>query len=185
MTLIDLNRGIAEATAAGIAKPLDPIGSDPAEVRAAFGRFPSGIAALCAEIDGVKTGLVATSFSVGVSYDPPLVLFSVQNSSSTWPVLRETGRLGVSILGSEHAGICMQLASRKGDRFANIETSSADGGAVFIHGSPLWMDCEIVSETPAGDHKIVLLEVKGLRVEDQAEPLIYHSAAFRNLAAAS
>ncbi|WP_213815470.1 flavin reductase family protein [Glaciihabitans sp. dw_435] len=185
MTLIDINTGLASAAAAGITRPLDPIASDPAEIRAAFGRFPSGIAALCADIDGVPTGLVATSFSVGVSYDPPLVLFSVQNSSTTWPVLREAGRIGVSILGSEHAAIAMQLASRKGDRFAGIETMGSDDGAIFIHGSPLWMECEIVSETPAGDHKIVLLEVKALRVEDQTEPLIYHSAAFRNLAAAS
>jgi flavin reductase (DIM6/NTAB) family NADH-FMN oxidoreductase RutF len=163
---------------------LDAVSSDPAEVRSAFGRFPSGIAALCAEIDGVPVGLVATSFSVGVSYDPPLVLFSVQNSSTTWPVLRTATRVGVSILGSEHAAICSQLASRKGDRFAGIELTTSDDGALFIHDSALWLDCEIVSETPAGDHKIVLLEVKSLRVADGTEPLIYHSAAFRNLAAA-
>lgn len=160
---------------------LEAISSDPSDIRGAFGKFPSGVAALCAEIDGQPTGLVASSFSVGVSYEPPLVLFSVQNSSTTWPVLRQGGRIGVSILGSAHARECYQLASRKGDRFAGLDTRVTDLGALFIEGSSLWLDCEIYSETPAGDHTIVLLEVKSLKVSDDHDPLIYHSAAFRSL----
>ena len=54
-------------------------------------------------------------------------------------------------------------------------------GWLFIEGSSLWLDCEIYSETPAGDHTIVLLEVKSLKVSDDRDPLIYHSAAFRSL----
>jgi flavin reductase (DIM6/NTAB) family NADH-FMN oxidoreductase RutF len=161
---------------------LDMVTEDPAVLRKAFGLFPSGVAALSAVIDGEPTGLVASSFSVGVSFDPPLVLFSVQNQSSTWPKLRVAPRIGVSILGSDHADTCMQLASRKGDRFAGLETSTTSAGALFIGGSSLWLDCEIVSETPAGDHKIVLLEVKSLKVEAAMEPLVYHNAKFRALA---
>jgi flavin reductase (DIM6/NTAB) family NADH-FMN oxidoreductase RutF len=163
---------------------LDMVSEDPAALRKAFGLFPSGVAALSAIIDGEPTGLVASSFSVGVSFDPPLVLFSVQNQSSTWPRLRTAPRIGVSILGSDHRETCMQLASRNGDRFKGLETSITTAGALFIGGSSLWMDCEIVSETPAGDHKIVLLEVKSLKVESTMEPLIYHNAQFRALAGA-
>jgi flavin reductase (DIM6/NTAB) family NADH-FMN oxidoreductase RutF len=155
---------------------------DPAVLRAAFGRFPSGIAALSASIDGVATGIVASSFSVGVSFDPPIVLFSVQNSSTTWPLLRAAPRIGVSILGKDHADVCAQLASRKGDRFAGLDTITTDDGALFIGGSSLLLDCEILSETPAGDHHIVLLEVKSLKVEADMDPLVYHGAAFRQLA---
>jgi flavin reductase (DIM6/NTAB) family NADH-FMN oxidoreductase RutF len=160
---------------------LEPISDNPHDIRAAFGAFPSGIAALCAEIDGIPIGLVASSFSVGVSYDPPLVLFSVQNSSTTWPMLRQGGRIGVSILGSDHGRACYQLASRKGDRFAGIDIRTTDSGTVFIEGSSLWLDCAIYSETPAGDHTIVLLEVKSLKVSGDHDPLIYHSAGFRSL----
>jgi len=180
----------AEPTSPGQAASPDPHGlevvsSDPTDIRAAFGKFPSGIAALCAVVNGAPTAIIASSFSVGVSYDPPLVLFSVQNSSSTWPKLRTAGRIGVSILGHDHASVAYQLASRKGDRFAGLGTRVSDLGALFIEESVLWLDCEIVSETPAGDHKIVLLEVKTLKVEHNVEPLVYQSAAFRRLATAS
>jgi flavin reductase (DIM6/NTAB) family NADH-FMN oxidoreductase RutF len=161
---------------------LELVSEDPAALRKAFGHFPSGVAALSAIIEGEPTGIVASSFSVGVSFNPPLVLFSVQNQSSTWPKLRAAPRIGVSILGSEHGDTCLQLASRKADRFAGLDLTTTDDGALFIGGSSLWLDCEIVSETPAGDHHIVLLEVKSLKIESDMEPLIYHAARFRALA---
>ena len=53
---------------------------DPGRLREAFGAFPSGVVAVAADVDGVATGLAASSFT-SVSLDPPLVSFSVANSS--------------------------------------------------------------------------------------------------------
>ena len=42
---------------------------------------------------------------------------------------------------------------------------------------------EVVSETPAGDHAVVVLEVKSTTINHESKPLIYHGASFRQLAA--
>lgn len=164
---------------------LDGVTQDLGELRAAFGRFPSGIAALCAEVDGQRHAMVVTSFSVGVSFDPPIVMFSVQNSSSTWPLLRASDRIGVSVLGHDHARFVRQLASRRGDRLAGIDSVTTSQGALLIKDSAILMECDVLSENPAGDHHVVLLEVKSLRVESGIEPLVYHGAQFWRLAEAS
>lgn len=156
-----------------------------ASVKSAFGAFPSGVAALCAEIDGVKVGMVASSFSVGVSFDPPMVMFSVQNSSTTWPTLKTADRIGISILASEHDSACYQLSSRKGDRFAGLDVHQLETGAIFVHDATVWLECVIRSEIPAGDHHVVVLEVTSLRVIEEQEPLVYHGTRFRTLRAAS
>lgn len=154
----------------------------PTALRRAFGRFPSGIAALCAEIDGAPQGIVASSFTVGVSMEPPLVMFAVQNASRTWPVLRSAQRIGVSVLGTGHDGVCRQIASRDGDRFAGLELHETEG-ALFLDEAALWLDCSIENEMPAGDHAVVLLRVHGYSThEDAHEPLVFHGSAFRNLA---
>ena len=155
--------------------------SDQKAIETAFAGFPSGVAALTAHIDGVPTGIVATSFTVGVSFDPPLVLFSVRNDSTTWPVLRRASRIGVSILGSEHQAACMQLASRSRDRFAGLATETTPDGAIFLHNSVMWLDCEISAEIPAGDHSVIVLAVQSIKHAADIEPLIYHDRAFRKL----
>ncbi|MBB2975487.1 flavin reductase (DIM6/NTAB) family NADH-FMN oxidoreductase RutF [Microbacterium endophyticum] len=163
-------------------RSLTPVSDEPAHVRGAFGRFPSGVAALCATINGQKVGMVATSFSVGVSYSPAMVMFSVQNSSATWPVLATADRIGVSVLGGTHADACMQLASRRGDRFAGLDVTATDAGALFIGGSTMWLECEVVSTTPAGDHQIVVMQVHAMSVDHETHPLVYQQQRFHHLA---
>ena len=154
---------------------------DAADVKEAFARFPTGVVAIAAVDGRQKAVLVASSFTVGVSLEPPLVTFAVQNTSTTWPRLRRAPRLGVSVLAHDQAAACLQLARRTGDRFGGIDTKLTDQGAVFIEGAAVQLDCEIRSEIPAGDHEIVVLEVKGLSVGPSA-PLVYHESSFRPLA---
>ena len=71
---------------------------NPSTLREAFGHFPSGVIAIAAEIDGTRVGLAASTF-VPVSLEPPLVSFCVQNTSETWPKLKDLPYLGISVLG--------------------------------------------------------------------------------------
>jgi flavin reductase (DIM6/NTAB) family NADH-FMN oxidoreductase RutF len=173
--------GPAESDPEELRRELEAVADDPALVRAAFGRFPSGVAALCAVVDGEQVGMVATSFSVGVSFSPPLVMFSVQNSSTTWPKLRGAREIGISVLGAGHAEVCLQLASRSGDRFRGVDILRAAGGAILIEDSTMWIQATILSETPAGDHHIVVLEVTHLSVDHDIEPLVYQAQKFHGL----
>src|SRR5206468_8762168 len=130
----------------------------PTSLREAFGHFPSGIIAIAAEVNGAREGLAASTF-VPVSLEPPLVSFCVQNTSTTWPKLKDVRALGISVLGESHDGAARRLAAKTGDRFADLETVSYGSGAVFIEGTSLWMDTAIEQLTPAGDHTIVVLRV--------------------------
>ncbi|WP_179756636.1 flavin reductase family protein [Kineococcus aurantiacus] len=150
-------------------------------LRTTFALFPTGVAALSAVVDGEPVVLVASSFQVGISLDPPLVLFAVQHTSTSWPKLKTAGRIGVSVLGEAHDLAARQLASKAADRFAGIETTTTASGAHFIHGAPVWIETSIHSEFPAGDHDVVLLEVHASGTAPDTEPLVWHSSGFRTL----
>lgn len=157
---------------------------DSLHLRDAFARFPSGVAAISALYEGKPQVIVASSFTVGVSLEPPLAGFFVQKTSSTWGLLSGVPRLGVSILGTEHAAICRQLASHDKDgRFKNVETRFTDAGAVQILGVPVWFDCSIYAVHSAGDHFAVQLLIEDLSIDAKADPLIYHRSRFTQLAA--
>lgn len=151
------------------------------DLRTAFAKFPTGVAAICAVVDGIPRGLVASSFTVGVSMDPPLVSFAVQNTSTTWPLLRRAQRIGVSILSAEQQLICRGLASRNPDKFDDISYEKTAGGAISIPESSLWLECSIFAEHPAGDHEVVIFKVESAEIQSQQSPIVFHESAFKEL----
>ncbi|MFC5992986.1 flavin reductase family protein [Pseudonocardia hispaniensis] len=153
---------------------------DPLTIRRAYSCFPSGVTAVCGLLDTRPIGLAASSFT-GVSLDPPLASVCVQNTSSTWPMLRELPRLGVSVLGQDQEKVCRALAAEPEDRFTDTPWEAGSTGAVFIRDATAWLDCSIHDEVPAGDHGIVLLRIHAVIAEPEAAPLIFHGSRFRKL----
>lgn len=153
----------------------------PLSLRSAFGQFPSGIAALAAYTDQGPAGLAASSFTVGVSLEPPLVSVAIQNTSETWPLLRQADSIGISILAKGQDPIARQLAAKGVDRFEGLETQVNDD-AIFISDAALWLETSVYAEYPAGDHIIALLQVENLAdFTDLVDPLVFHKSQFRNL----
>ncbi|WP_416429737.1 flavin reductase family protein [Paenarthrobacter nicotinovorans] len=151
------------------------------DLRSAFSLFPSGVVAVAANVDGELVVIIASSFQVGISLSPPLVMCAIQGSSARWPRLRGRDRLGVSVLAESQGPTAMQLAARPGDGTPNVKTTITPLGAAFIHGAPLWLDCSIHNVVAAGDHNIVIFEVHSVGCAPEVEPLIWHRSGFRSL----
>jgi flavin reductase (DIM6/NTAB) family NADH-FMN oxidoreductase RutF len=161
---------------------MSPTDFSPSTLREAFGHFPSGVIAIAAEANGTRVGLAASTF-VPVSLDPPLVSFCVQNTSETWPKLKDLPSLGISVLGESHDQAARALAAKTGDRFANLETVSRESGAVFVQGTSVWLESAIEQLIPAGDHTIVILRVSDITVHSDVPPIVFHRSTFRRLGA--
>ncbi|GAA4482620.1 flavin reductase family protein [Rhodococcus olei] len=160
------------------ALPLEPVRPD--GLRGLYASVPSGVAAVCALVDGRPDGMAASSL-VPVSLDPPLVSFCVQNDSRTWPRVRAADRIGVSVLAGDQRDACTALAAREGDRFADLDWQAHDGGGVFVTGASAHLECVLEAELAGGDHRIVLLRVlAGAR--GAASPIIFHNSGFGSIA---
>jgi flavin reductase (DIM6/NTAB) family NADH-FMN oxidoreductase RutF len=151
-------------------------------LRRTFAYFPSGVVALLAEVDGEPRGMVASAFTVGVSADPPLVSCAVQRTSRTWPVLRGAQTVGISVLAAGQVELARQLSSReRAERFAGVPLRDTGSAARFIAGAPVWFECTLHGEFPAGDHTVALLRVHGLGADPDVAPLVFHASSFRTL----
>ena len=154
----------------------------PSTLREAFSHFPSSVIAIAAEVNGTRVGLAASTF-VPVSLEPPLVSFCVQNTSETWPKLKDLPRLGISVLGESHDAAARTLAAKTGDRFAGLSTVSTESGAVFVEGTSVWVESAIEQLVTAGDHTIVILRVADITVHPAVPPIVFHRSTFRRLGA--
>ncbi|RPA60086.1 flavin reductase [Gordonia oryzae] len=177
--------------------------SDEDALKRAYSCFPSGVVAVCCHrgapeprppSDGNDStgpsdstgpelvGMAASAFT-SVSLDPPLVSVCVQNTSTTWPRLRDAGTVGVSVFAHDQAQLCRQLAGPALRRFDDIEPLGSDDGALFIPGAAAHLSCTIESEILAGDHLLVLLRIQRLDADPTVEPLVFHASTFRALQA--
>lgn len=156
----------------------------PAVLREVFSQFPQGVVLIGAEVGGIPQGMIASTFTVGVSLNPPLVSVAVQHTSATWPRLRSAPRLGISLIGEEHVHLTRQLASTHRDqRFDGVDTQVDEQGALILPGSPAWMTTRIHDQVRAGDHDLILLEVLDLGITPGVEAMIFHHSSFKKLAA--
>lgn len=151
------------------------------DLRRLFGRFPTGVTALCAMNEGQPIGMTASAF-VAVSLEPALVSVCIKRGSWTWRQLRTRERLGISFLGHDHAATARQLAQATGDRFLELHYEEAPSGAVFLANATAWLECSVENEIPVGDHDIVLFRLHRAAATDGIMPLVFHSSDFHTIA---
>ena len=156
---------------------------EPSSFRRALGHYASGITVITSHLDGELVGFTCQSF-YSVSVNPPLVSFSVMAGSASYPKIRQAGRFMVNILSGEQVGISNRFAQRGADKWHGVQWQASPLGNPIIDGCLHWLDCEIHAEHVAGDHLIVIGEVKALNLQAAAarQPLLYFKGQYRNLA---
>ncbi|MDH0288665.1 flavin reductase family protein [Pseudomonas sp. GD04087] len=159
---------------------------EPFSFREALGHYASGITVITSHIDDEPIGFTCQSF-YSVSMSPPLVSFSVKSNSYSYPKIRQAGRFAVNILSGEQVKISNQFARQGADKWHGVEWQESPLGNPLIVGSLHWLDCEVHAEHAAGDHLIVIGEVKALNLQEAAatQPLLYFKGQYCNLAAHS
>jgi len=118
-----------------------------------------------------------------VSLEPPLILFCPAKSSTTWPLIRESGRFCVNVFGAQHEEASRRFAERGVDRFAGVAWHQRPSGPA-LDEALAWIECALDAEYAAGDHMIVVGAVLGLDLrEDAGEPLVFFRGRYGSFAA--
>lgn len=157
---------------------------EPLHFRQALGHYASGITVITSQAGEEPVGFTCQSF-YSVSMHPPLVSFSVMASSFSYPKIRRAGRFAVNILSGAQVSVSNQFARQGADKWHGIDWQRSPLGNPVIAGCLHWLDCEIHAEHAAGDHVIVIGEVKALQspADTPEQPLLYFRGQYRNLAA--
>jgi flavin reductase (DIM6/NTAB) family NADH-FMN oxidoreductase RutF len=150
-------------------------GAKPAAVpadllRSAASAFPTGVALVTAP-GGL--GLHVDTF-IAASLEPPLVAFSPSRQSLTWRRLRRAPRLGISVLGAQHAAGLRERARPGADSLAGLELELLDGDVPVVRDAPAVLLCTLVAEHPAGDHTLAVARVLSVHERAGSEPLVFH-----------
>jgi flavin reductase (DIM6/NTAB) family NADH-FMN oxidoreductase RutF len=147
------------------------------DLRAAFGRFATGVTVVTAvRPDGHPVGITANSFT-SVSLDPPLVLWCIARTSPSVAAFAAGSPFAITILAEREKGLALHFAGRSAAKFPDQIGADATKPPVVPGNHPCRFECVVDSLIEAGDHHIVVGRVLAIETGD-GEPLAFHGGKF-------
>ncbi|GLS23217.1 flavin reductase [Labrys miyagiensis] len=141
---------------------------DPVALRRAFGTFVTGVTVITTrEADGTPRGMTANSFT-SVSLDPPLLLVCVGKSASSFQAFSAAPSFAVNLLHEGQVGVSGVFASKAADKFQTVTHDRVHTGAPILTDSLTWFDCSVHDRVDAGDHVILIGEVRAFGTSPSA-----------------
>jgi 3-hydroxy-9,10-secoandrosta-1,3,5(10)-triene-9,17-dione monooxygenase reductase component len=154
------------------------------DFRTALGRFASGLTIVTGHDGDEPIGFTCQAF-YSVSTNPPIVSFSVMETSTSWPRIRDTGKFAVNMLAHGQHEVAGTFARSGTDKWAGVEWAESRAGNPLIEGVLSWIDCTVLEEHHIGDHHVVFGRIQQLsppRDEEHEVPLVYYKGKYHALA---
>ena len=115
------------------------------EFRDALRHYASGITVITGADEQGLVGFTCQAFQ-SVSAEPPLVSFTVQKTSTTYPRIRATGSFAVNVLTQDQQHVSRQFSRPGTDKWSGIGWSRTQAGNPVLYQTMLWLDCRIWAE---------------------------------------
>ncbi|WP_227272206.1 flavin reductase family protein [Roseobacter weihaiensis] len=128
------------------------------DLRRAFGCFGTGVTIISTETPEGPLGMTANSFS-SISLDPALVLWSPAKSSQRHDAFVQAAHFCIHVLGANQLTLAKHFATN-GTDFTPFDWTAGPGGAPTLKGSLAEFHCDTYAVHPAGDHSLILGEVR-------------------------
>ncbi len=156
-------------------------GSDSRTLRDALGCFATGVTVVtCLDAEGDPIGLTANSFTA-VSLDPPLLLVCVAKAAASLDALSAAPHFAVNVLQTGQEPESITFSTRIEDRFGRTRWALGEHGVPLLEGSLSVFECARSAVHDAGDHVILVGEVKRATFDPALDPLLYFRGRYRRL----
>ncbi|HEY7340959.1 MAG TPA: flavin reductase family protein [Ktedonobacterales bacterium] len=118
-----------------------------------------------------------------VSFDPPLVVLSIENDSVSLPIIRRTGLFAVNVYASDQrdlAGLLGKTFDKHPEKLEGVVFATGETGCPVLSAGLAYVECRVRDEMLAGDSTLLLAQVEGATVLRRAEPLTMLAAGFKH-----
>ncbi len=156
---------------------------DEAVKKEALRLFTYGLYAVSVGV-GAQRNAFTANWLTQVSFEPPLVALSVDNTAASLALIRAARRFVVNVYGAEQrelAGRLGKTLSRSPDKLDGVALGTTPSGQPCLTETLGWVEVAVEQEMPAGDSTLLLGRVvdAGMWRRD-AEPLTMRAAGFKH-----
>ena len=161
---------------------IDPAADEGArrQFRDTLGQFATGVTIMTTVASsGAYIGITVSSFN-SLSLDPPLILWSIADTSSCHGYFKVGDSFGVNVLAEDQESLAVNFSKTGGDKFQGVQMSTGLSGVPLIGGCVVYFECCVEARYPGGDHDIIVGRVRRIFNVGKA-PLLFHGGALRTL----
>jgi len=155
---------------------------DEAAKKTVLRSFPYGLYAVTVAHGGAEHGMTA-NWVTQASFEPPMVVVAVENTSKTIDLIRDAHHFALNLLHEgqrDLAGKLGRSSATTPQKLKGIKTKPAPvSGAPILTEALGWLECRVVATMPSGDHTLVLGEVVEAGVEREGPALTLQAAGFK------
>ena len=147
-------------------------------------RFPTGVTVVTAKSGDVHHGMTANSITT-LSLDPPAYLICVAKTARLHPVIDESRKFCVNLLGAHQSDVSATFADTSlsdDERWAAVSWRDSEIGPRLIEGCTGYAECKVTAAYDGLTHTIYIGEVLRLEAGDDKPPLIFYGGSYRKLA---
>ena len=147
--------------------------------------FTYGMYAVTAHHDSAN-GVFLANWLSQCSFDPPLLMVSIQHDSHTLKLIRASGLFAVHVLASgqrELAGRLGKSSRSQPNKLRNLRWNvSPVTGCPILEDTLGYVECRVTGQLPAGDSVIVSAEVVNAQMLSDGElaPLTMQETGFKH-----
>ena len=127
--------------------------------------------------DGERRGAFTAAWVTQVSFDPLLLVLSVNPQNASYAIVLAGGAFTVNVLKHGQLDLARRFgttSSREQDKLAGVPWHAGGNGAPVLNDALAYFECELRDSFAAGDHELVVGRVVGGRVLDpDAAPMLY------------
>ncbi|WP_260430625.1 flavin reductase [Burkholderia cenocepacia] len=149
---------------------------DPRMFRRGLSQYGTGIA-IVTTVDGERRSAVTVNSFSSLSLDPPLLLWSIDRKSRSFPAFSNCEHFAVNILSSEQIELSRHFSSKIEDKFADVAWHPDSFGSPLLDGCLAHFECDVHARHDGGDHLLLIGRVTRL-TRFEGVPLIFSQGQY-------
>ena len=139
-------------------------------------KFTTGVTVVCIKNKGIVYGKTVNSFN-SLSLNPPLVLFSLGNNSSSIKKYIKSDFLTINILSKKQKDLSNHF-SKKEPTSENVDFFDGKYYTPYISGCVANLECKLIDNIKKGDHIIFICKVINVMKNNKLKPLTYYNSKY-------
>ena len=139
-------------------------------------KFVTGVTVVTISENGNHIGKTVNSFTA-LSLNPPLVLFSLDNQSSSIKSYKKASKMVINVLSRKQKKLS-EYFSLKNIKWENSQKFILENGTPIIKNCIANFSCKKVKIIKQGDHFIFICKIEKILIDNKKKPLIYFNSKY-------